>query len=254
VTATSLRYALERGAEAWFQLEDTELDSTELPDPAGHGRALFTESAEGGAGVLRRLVLEPDALAEVARVALERCHFDPDTGADLDHAEGATERCERACYDCLLSYGNQLDHALIDRHQVRDLLMDLTRAITAAGAGGRSRAKARELLDRLADSGPERRFVEWLDRRRHRLPDRAQVTVEGERARPDLVYDLPSGPVAVFIDGSYHDSAHQAERDMAAEERLIDAGWAVVRVGDDDDGWATVVGRYPSVFGPEGTR
>jgi ATP-dependent helicase YprA (DUF1998 family) len=248
VAATSLRYALERGAEAWFQLEDSELDSTTLPDPAERGRFLFTESAEGGAGVVRRLVLEPSALATVARMALERCHFDPDTGEDLGSAPEARERCERACYDCLLSYSNQLDHALIDRHQIRDLLVDLSRSATATGAGGRTRAEARSRLDALADSSLERGFVDWLDERGHRLPDRAQVSVSEARAQPDLVYDLPSGPVAVFVDGPVHDHAAQSARDADAEERLIDCGWCVIRVGYDDD-WSAVTAKFPSVFG-----
>ena len=84
--ATTLRYALERGAEATFQLEDSELDSQALPDPQQRGRMLLTESAEGGAGALRRLVADPDALARIARQALAIAHFDPDTGADLGHA------------------------------------------------------------------------------------------------------------------------------------------------------------------------
>ncbi len=94
MTATTLRYALERGIEASFQLEDSELDSQPLPDLDRRGRMLLTESAEGGAGVLRRLLAEPDALARVARRALEIAHFDPDTGEDLGHAPGARERCE----------------------------------------------------------------------------------------------------------------------------------------------------------------
>ncbi|MGI8631830.1 MAG: Zn-binding domain-containing protein, partial [Solirubrobacterales bacterium] len=247
--ATTLRYALERGAEASFQLEDSELESTDLPDPAKRGRLLLTESAEGGAGVLRRLVLEPDGIARVARAALDRCHFDPETGEDRDHAPGARERCERACYDCLLSYRNQLDHTLIDRHRARDLLLDLARSTTVAGAGGRTRAITRDLMSALADSSLEAQFVDWLDQRGHRLPDRAQVTVGEAQARPDLVYDLAQGPVAVFVDGPVHDSAAQVQRDVRAEERLIDLGWAVVRVRYDDD-WSTVVARFPSVFGP----
>ncbi len=63
-----------------FQLEDSELDSRALPDLDDRGRMLLTEAAEGGAGVLSRLVEEPDALARVARRALEIIHYDPDTG------------------------------------------------------------------------------------------------------------------------------------------------------------------------------
>jgi ATP-dependent helicase YprA (DUF1998 family) len=247
-TATSLRFALERGAEALFQLEDSELDSQPLPDPQNRGRVLLTESAEGGAGALRRLVTEPDAIATIARQALRIAHFDPDTGADLDHAPGARERCESACYDCLLSYGNQYWHALIDRHRIRDLLLQLSGSTTAAGAGGRTRGDQRSLLSRLADSSLERAFVTWLDERGLRLPDRAQVTVPEATARPDLVYDLPSNPVAVFVDGPVHDDAHQQQRDAAAEERLLDAGWSVVRIRHDDD-WTAVISRFPSVFG-----
>lgn len=250
--AATLRYALERGIEATFQLEDSELASEPLPDLDNRARMLLTESAEGGAGVLRRLVAEPDALARAARTALEIAHFDPETGEDRGHAEGARERCERACYDCLLSYGNQHWHSLIDRHAVRDLLLRLTHATVTAGAGGRSRGEQRGILEDLADSSLEKRFVQWLDTEGLRLPDRGQVTVEEAQARPDLVYDLATGPVAVFVDGPVHDTDHQQERDEAASDRLADAGWSVVRVRYDDD-WSAVIGRYPSVFGARGS-
>jgi superfamily II DNA/RNA helicase len=247
-TATTLRYALERGAETCFQLEDSELGSEELPDLDGRARMLLTESAEGGAGALRRLVAEPEALALVARTALEIAHFDPDTGEDRGHAPGAKERCEHACYDCLLAYGNQFAHALINRHTIRDLLLRLAESTTTSGAGGRTRGEQRAILDALADSGLEKKFVLWLDDEGLRLPDRAQVTVSDAKARPDLVFDLATGPVAVFIDGPVHDGPAQAQRDINAEERLVDAGWMVVRFRYDDD-WDTVIQRYPSVFG-----
>lgn len=246
--ATTLRYALERGIEATFQLEDSELDSLELPDSRGRGRHLLVEAAEGGAGVLRRLVGEPDALARVARTALELCHFDPVDGSDRHADRAGDERCERGCYQCLLTYANQLEHQRIDRAGVRDLLLALAGARVQTGAGGHSRAEQRRVIDELAESSLEREFVRWLDEHGHRLPDRAQVTVEGVGARPDLVYDLPTGPVAVFVDGPVHDRPLAAERDRAAGERLEDAGWQVVRVRYDD--YAAVVARYPSVFGP----
>ena len=140
--AVTLRAALERAIEAEFQLEDSELDSKELPDLEDRGRMLLTEAAEGGAGVLGRLVAEPDALARVARRALSIVHYDPDTGVDLDRAPGARERCERGCYDCLLSYANQYEHSGINRHTVVPLLLDLARSRVAGGAGGRDRATA----------------------------------------------------------------------------------------------------------------
>ncbi len=90
-------FALERGIEAVFQLEDSELDSELLPPEDGpRDRTLFTESAEGGAGVLRRLQAEKDALARAAREALRIAHFDPDTGADhggTPAARPATTAC-----------------------------------------------------------------------------------------------------------------------------------------------------------------
>ncbi len=39
----------------------------------------------------------------------------------------------------------------------------------------------------------------------------------------------------MFVDGPVHDHPAQAERDTGAEERLIDAGWTVIRVRHDDD-------------------
>ena len=129
-TAVTATIALERGIEAAFQLEDSELSSEELPDQDRRGRALFVESAEGGAGALRRLVDDPDALPKAARTALQIMHFNPETGADTSGDEPGTgqERCVRACYDCLLSYGNQRVHDMIDRHLVRDLMLRLASA------------------------------------------------------------------------------------------------------------------------------
>ncbi|MDA8329644.1 MAG: DEAD/DEAH box helicase [Candidatus Dormibacteraeota bacterium] len=249
VASTSVRYALERGIEACFQLEDSELDSSSLPDPAQRGRMLFTEAGEGGAGVLRRLVSEPDALAKVATAALELLHFDPSSGADLGHAEGARERCERGCYDCLLSFSNQAEHSLIDRQRAKALLISLAGSTTVPGVGGVARARVLDSLKAACDSDLERAFLDWLDERSLRLPDRAQVYVETARARPDFVYDLPTGPVALFVDGPRHQAPSQAEKDIDASRRLQDGGWDVVRVGYDQGEWPAAIGRRPAVFG-----
>ena len=252
--ATTLRYALERGIEAEFQLEDAELASEELPDPQDRGRMLFVESAEGGAGVLRRLHDDSDALRQVAHRALEIIHIDPDTGQDLDHAPNATERCERGCYDCLLSYGNQRWHAEIDRLAVVDILRALADTVTEPSGGHASAEEHADSLSDAAGSDLERRFVAFLRAGDYRLPDGAQEILSDARAKPDFVYRTQAGNVAIFIDGPHHDDAHVAERDMRAEDRLMDLGWLVIRFRHDEE-WDEIVRRYPSVFGTgRGTR
>ena len=246
--AVTLRAALERAIEAEFQLEDSELDSKELPDQDDRARMLLTEAAEGGAGVLSRLIEEPDALARVARRALTIVHYEPKMATDLGSAPGARERCELGCYDCLLSYANQYEHGRIDRHTVVPLLQELMRAEVTGGAGGRDRSAQRDWLNKMRDSDLEKKFVDWLAKTGRRLPDDAQRTVQAARARPDLVYDLPGNPVAVFVDGPHHDDAVRQLRDEQATERLEDAGWTVVRVRHDDD-WTMVTDRHQWLFG-----
>src|SRR5207249_5363372 len=70
--------------------------SEPLPNRDFRNLLLFYEAAEGGAGVLRQLASDPTALPRVATQALQLCHFDPETGADLGSAPGARERCSRS--------------------------------------------------------------------------------------------------------------------------------------------------------------
>ncbi|MEV5410024.1 DEAD/DEAH box helicase [Thermopolyspora sp. NPDC052614] len=246
--ATTLRYALERGIEAEFQLEDAELTSEPLPDPHHRGRMLFIESAEGGAGALRRLHDEKDALANVARRALEIIHVNSDTGEDRDRAEGARERCERGCYDCLLSYSNQRWHRNIDRLSVVAILMDLSRSTTEPTGEHRTAEEHADALHESADSELEHTFLDFLRTGDYRLPDGVQVLVSDAYAKPDFIYRTKAGNIAIFIDGPHHDAPAVAERDMAAEDRLMDLGWLVIRFRHDED-WDKIVRRYPSVFG-----
>ena len=246
--ALSFMYALERGIEAAFELEDAELTSELLPPEDGpRDRMLFTEAAEGGAGVLRQLQSVPGNLAKAARQALEICHVDPDTGVDTDKA------CTRGCYDCLLTYGNQFHHQLIDRRLIRDLLLRLADSQTLPTGQGVSRTDQMKTLNFASQTDLERRFVAFLKENGHRMPDEPQTLIEEASARPDFVYRLPGAQVAVFVDGPVHADPHVAQRDAEAAERLDDAGWEVVRVAHDED-WASAVGRHEYVFGPGSRR
>jgi len=249
--ATTLRYALERGIEAAFELEDSELTSQALPDLDGRGRLLLTEASEGGAGVLRRLQAEPDALATAARHALRIAHFDPDTGADQHHAPEARERCEKACYDCLLAYSNQFDHDQIDRHAMQPLLLRLVRASVVPVTAAEPRHERVDRLLAQCSSSWETDFVRFLADHDYRLPDAARPLLATVEARPDFAFHGHDGAVAVFVDGPDHQHA-TAERDAQAEERLLDHGWAVLRFSHDDD-WDHLVAQRTDVFG-EGRR
>ncbi|MEV4680457.1 DEAD/DEAH box helicase [Streptomyces kurssanovii] len=152
--ALSFLYALERGIEAAFELEDSELTAELLPpDDGPRRRMLFTEAAEGGAGVLRRIQHDKDALAEAARTALEICHFDPETGEDLG---GPTddEKCARGCYVCLLTYANQTHHRRLSRHAARPLLLRLAGARTEREDRGESRSERFRRLAPAAGGAP----------------------------------------------------------------------------------------------------
>lgn len=248
--ATTLRYALERGIEAAFQLEDSELATEALPDDQHRGRMLFTESAEGGAGVLRRLQAEPNALALAARTALEIAHFDPDTGEDRSTAEAGSDRCEKACYDCLLSYGNQFEHTAIDRHLIRDLLLRFAGAETSVSASELPRGEHADELLAACDTDLERDWLQVLMAGDFRLPDAAQPLLDSARCRPDFLYS--EAGVAVFIDGPVHDRSDKAAEDAAVEERLLDAGYSFVRFTHDGD-WLVKLRERADVFG-EGRR
>ena len=242
--------ALERGIEAAFQLEDSELSSESLPDQDGRGRALFIESAEGGAGVLRRLVDDPEALRKAARTALEIMHFDPDTGEDLSVDEPDRERCVRACYDCLLSYSNQTLHEQINRHLVRDLMLQLASAqVERHPFRSQSQTiqkpdqpeRMRLLLPAQPDSdSPEQRFAAWLSD--ERLPRARRVRRRG-RGR------LPGPHLPARVAEARRSSSTTPIRD--AHEDLRDASWTVILIRPDADAqaWQQVVQRYPSVFG-----
>jgi len=243
----SLEYALKRGIESCFQLEERELASEPLPSIAQRHRILFFEASEGGAGVLSRLAEEPRALAWVAREALSICHFAED-GSDLGRATGAAEPCAAACYDCLLSYGNQREHRLLDRHLVRDILLALATSVGEARAGARERD---ELLDGLlarCDSELERRFLRFLAVGDMRLPDQVQHQLGHYQTRPDFFYSASDLQACVYVDGPYHEFPDRQRRDAQLTERLEDGGYQVIRL-QGEEGWPDIVGRYAWVFG-----
>lgn len=243
----SLQAALKSAIQVRYQLEENEIAVEALPGRDDRRLLLFYEAAEGGAGVLRRLVEEPDAFPAVAREALSLCHFDPDTGEDQHRAPRAREDCEAACYDCLMSYANQTDHQRLDRQLLREPLQRLASATVRAAPAATPRAEHLAALLRQAGSELERRWLTHLDAGDYRLPSRAQVFVEACKTRPDFYYD-GDHQTAVYVDGPPHQYPERQTRDAAQDECLMDQGILVVRFRAEAD-WEAVLAQYPHIFG-----
>ena len=243
----TLAYALQRGIQFVYQVEKQEV-AVEVVGRGRHQRLLLWEAAEGGTGVWERLI-ERDGLASVATEALRICHFDPHTGSPDPAWE---TRCTAACYDCLLSYTNQLNHRFLDRHLVKDFLMQLALAETVPSpAGCTYEQHYRWIRERTDPASPlERKFLDFLFQQHLKLPDRAQHRPAPDiPVQPDFYYERGGLPgVCVFVDGPEHDEPAQARSDREVRYELEDRGYRLIVVRYDGD-WQQLVRQHPDVFG-----
>ena len=189
---------------------------------------------------MRQLVEDSGAMARVAREALERCHFD-------EAGEDTKEDCEAACYECLMSFGNQQDALQLDRKRIREILLALAEGRTLLRSSGRDYAAQLAWLRSFTDSRSEieRRFLDTLAERNCRLPDEAQRSIATPRCIPDFFYE-PN--ICVFCDGAVHDEPDQIAIDNRVRPALISQGYRVIVVRYDRDIWDQI-SIYPEVLG-----
>jgi very-short-patch-repair endonuclease len=242
----SLQAALKSAIQVHYQLEDNELAAEPLPAADERRLILFYEAAEGGAGVLRRLLDEPQAISQVACEALKICHFDPQTGEDFHHAPGMKENCEAACYDCLMSYSNQMDHRLLDRQSIKEFLQNLVASTAHLSPLPDSRAEHLQHLRNLCQSDLEREWLALVEKGNFRLPSHAQYLLEACHTRPDFFYEQEH--IAIYIDGPHHLYPERQQRDQEKTECMEDSGYTVIHFGLLSD-WTDIFERYPSIFG-----
>jgi hypothetical protein len=241
----SLEAALKNAIQTRFELEDRELAAEPLPNRFDRRAILIYEASEGGAGVLRQL-MDQHRFREVIRAALDNCHFDPETGVDRRRAPMSREDCEAACYDCLMSYTNQMDHELLDRKRIAPLLLPLRDAVVRSSASQVPRAEHLKRLKGVAGSDLERRWLDLLESGNYALPTHAQELIPDCRTRPDFLYR--DRYVAVYIDGPPHDFPERQQRDTDQTEALEDSGWTVLRFHHQDS-WQAIIDGNPGLFG-----
>lgn len=244
----TLQAAFKQAIQAIYQLEDNELSAEPLPSNLDRRRILIFESAEGGAGVLRQLLDDPASFVAIAKEALRICHFDPTTGDDKRRAVGASEDCEAACYDCLMSYGNQRDHSQLDRQSIKPLLLELLDSKVSASPSPKPLAEHLESLKALCDSQLEKTWLDYLATRGLKLPTAAQKHYPQCGTRPDFVYEQHH--TAIYIDGPPHDFPDRQKRDQEASDRMEELGLTVLRFHHQDD-WSVLIAKFPNVFGTQ---
>lgn len=227
----TLAHALRRGIQRIFEVEEGEI-AVELPGEGEGQPILLWEAAEGGLGVVERLV-DPDKLQELARATLQLLHVDPNTFQEIDGT-----RCVAACYDCLLSYANQRDHEILDRRLVIPWLRELSscRAADAPAEERETRLKRlREALD--PTSSFERRVLEAIAARGLPLPDAVQYRPSNDIAvQVDFYWCRDPAPgLCLFVDGPLHAVPHRAQRDVQQRRALEARGFIVFVIDSHDD-------------------
>ena len=177
----TLEHALKRAIENLFQVEPNEIGVVTIGDPEAPNILIY-EASEGSLGILSQFVDGVEVFHQVIKQAFALCRYD-----DEKYKAPAN-------YDDLLSYYNQRDHKIIDRHLIKDALEKLAACTIEiqTNTGFRSYEEQYQTLLRGLDpnSSTELKFIDYLYKMGLRLPDEAQKRVDGLFVQPDFYYDL----------------------------------------------------------------
>jgi predicted heme/steroid binding protein len=222
---TSLSYAIKRGIERLFQVEENEI-GVRVMGTKENPNILIYESSEGSLGILSQLIQEPIRMQELFTESYRCMHFDPDTREETELGESLP----KASYQDLLSYYNQRDHEILDRRDIKEVLEQLMDCTYSTNQGSNDYEAQFSYLMANYDrnSATEKPFIEYLYANKLALPDKAQVNMKEFYISADFVYNSQDGPVLIFCDGTVHDLDHVRESDEHKRQLLKDAGYDVI--------------------------
>jgi superfamily II DNA/RNA helicase len=222
---TSLSYAIKRGIERLFQVEENEigvrvLGTMEKPN------ILIYEASQGSLGILSQLILEPVRMKELFTESYRCMHFNPITKEETDLGK----TLPKATYQDLLSYYNQRDHEILNRHNIKEVLEQLMDCDYSPNQGSNDYdSQYQYLMDNYdRNSATEKPLIEFLYLNKLALPDKAQVNIPNKNINADFVFNTPNGDVLIFCDGSVHDDEDQMKEDNHKRELLKDDGYDVI--------------------------
>lgn len=216
---TTLLHTFRQAIALTLDLDDGELGGFLMPAPGDASRqwVVLHEVETGGAGTLASLRETPRLRLVVTR-ARELLH------------EGQEDACERACYECLCTFYNQLDHEHLDRRTVIPLLRRWAEAAVEPIASNQE-AHFAALLARC-ESELERLVLHAIRDMGLPLPTEAQRLIEADGA-PITVADFYYPRTAVFVDGSPHHLDWVAQDDAEKRAKLRRLGLRVIVIRGD---------------------
>ncbi|MFI3138358.1 MAG: DEAD/DEAH box helicase [Methylococcaceae bacterium] len=231
----TLQYALKRAIENVFQVEPNEIRVITVGD-AESPNILLYEAAEGSLGILSQFVENIGVFHQIVDQAISICRFDD------DHYKGP------ASYDDLLSYYNQRDHKIIDRHLIADALEKLRicsiEIQTNTGFIDYDEQYQALLKNMDPTSSTESKFIDYLYNNGLRLPDEAQRRVDGLYVQPDFYYHPR---IWIFCDGTPHDDPAVKADDENKRQAIIAMGDEVWQYYYKDNLAETTAAR-PDIF------
>jgi len=231
----TLQHALKRAIETVFQVESREVGVVTVGDLEAPNILLY-EASEGSLGILSQFVEDVSVFHKVIHEAITLCRY-----------EDATYKGP-ASYNDLLSYYNQRDHKIIDRHLIKEALQKLLicKIEIQANLNYKNYEEHYQALLRAFDptSTTERKFLDHLYQNGLRLPDAAQKRVDGIYVQPDFYYEPR---IWVFCDGTPHDEAAVKAEDEQKRQTIIARG-DEVWVYYYKDNLAEKVAARPDIF------
>ena len=225
IFATSLMYAYSRAVQLILDLDESEIQCFLRPSIGNNSNfeIILYETIPGGAGILETLIADPDINHDIIKKTLEILHY-----------FNEEEACEKACYDCLCSFYNQMVQKKLDRKSVIPFLDNLYNnkdKIKFESSNTLSRDDNFDELKSKCESNYEVEVLDLIYSKHITLPDEAQKTIYESDApivKPDFFYQQGAKGICVFVDGPNHEKDYIQKDDKDKRDWLKQHGYRIV--------------------------